>query len=62
MPKKNCFQINVVTFSFCHSGAENEDGGYYHPVPTTAAEVESEDPKMKAASEVLDKAMLKIDD
>ena len=54
--------MNVVTFSFCHSGAENEDGGYYHPVPTTAAEVESEDPKMKAASEVLDKAMLKIDD
>ena len=53
---------NVVTFSCCHSGAEHEDGGYYHPVPTTAAEVESEDPKMKAASEVLDKAMLKIDD
>lgn len=38
---------------------EEEDGGYYRPVPT---EDESEDPKMKAASEVLDKAMLKIDD
>jgi hypothetical protein len=40
-------------------GEEVEDGGYYRPVPT---EDESEDPKMKAASEVLDKAMLKIDD
>ena len=51
---------NIVIL--CYLGGENEDGGYYHPVPTTAAEVESEDPKMKAASEVLDKAMLKIDD
>ena len=41
-------------------GAEGGNGGYYRPVPS---EDESEpEPKMKAASQILDKAMLKIDD
>ena len=54
--------MDFITFSFYCLVEENKDEGYYHPVPATSVEVESEDPKMKAASEVLDKAMLKIDD
>ena len=41
-------------------GEGGGNGGYYRPVPS---EDESEpEPKMKAASQILDKAMLKIDD
>ena len=56
---KRMFLTSLYLYVTVLLGEEEEDGGYYRPVPT---EDESEDPKMKAASEVLDKAMLKIDD
>ena len=42
-------------------GGGEGNGGYYRPVPSEDESAKPE-PKMKAASQILDKAMLKIDD